>query len=73
LGEWVALPWEAAVRAWDPFNSFIHSGYFYSALKVNYYSEALPTTALILCRSQYAEALQVTVNDRLAQGPDSLL
>src|SRR6218665_3371836 len=32
-------------------HSFIHSGHFYSALQVLYYSEMLPTTARILCRS----------------------
>ena len=31
--------------------SFIHSGHFYSALQVLYYSEALPTTARTLYRS----------------------
>src|SRR6218665_1377758 len=31
--------------------SFIHSIYFYGASSVHYYSEALTTTALILCRS----------------------
>ena len=38
-------------------------------LQVHYYSEVLPTTALILCRSWHAEALQVTVSEGLAQGP----
>src|SRR6218665_1839674 len=31
--------------------SFIHSGHFYSAPSVLYYSQALPTTARILYRS----------------------
>ena len=31
--------------------------------------EALPTTALILCRSLHAEALQATASELLAQGP----
>src|SRR6218665_208777 len=38
-------------------------------LQVHYYSEVLPTTALILCQSKYAEALQATVSEGLAQGP----
>ena len=37
--------------------------------QVHYYSEALPTTALLLCRSQHTEALQATVSEGLAQGP----
>ena len=32
-------------------------------------SEALPTTALILCRSLHAKALQATPSEGLAQGP----
>ena len=32
-------------------HSFIHSGHFYSAPSIPYYSEALPTTARILYRS----------------------
>src|SRR6218665_310699 len=38
-------------------------------LQVHYYSEELPTTALILCRSQHTKALQATVSEGLAQGP----
>ena len=38
-------------------------------LQVHYYSEALPTAALILCWRQHAKALQVTVSEGLAQGP----
>jgi len=47
-----------------------HFIYFYSASSspLTYYSEALPTTALILCRRYHAEALQATVNEGLAQG-----
>ena len=37
--------------------------------QVYYYSEALPTTALIMCHSQHAEAQQATVSEGLAQGP----
>src|SRR6218665_869721 len=37
-------------------------------LQVHYYSKVLPTTALILCRSQHGEALQATVSEGLAQG-----
>ena len=37
-------------------------------LQVHYYSEMLPTTALILCQSQYAQAQQATVSEGLAQG-----
>src|SRR6218665_47796 len=37
-------------------------------LQVHYYSEALPTTALILCWSYHAKALHATVSERLAQG-----
>ena len=32
-------------------------------------SEALPNTALILCRSYHAEALRATASEGLAQGP----
>ena len=32
-------------------------------------SEALPTTAMTLCRSLHAEALQATVSEGPAQGP----
>ena len=32
-------------------------------------SEALPTTAITLCRNLHAEALQATVSEGLAQGP----
>ena len=32
-------------------------------------SEALPTTALILCRSEHTQALQATVSEGLVQGP----
>src|SRR6218665_1974849 len=38
-------------------------------LQVHYYSEALPTAALILCQSKHAKALQTTVSEGLAQGP----
>jgi len=38
-------------------------------LQVHYYSEALQTTALILCRSQHAKVLQATVSEGVAQGP----
>ena len=38
-------------------------------LQVHYYSEALPTRALILCRSQDAKALEATTSEGLAQGP----
>ena len=33
------------------------------------FSEALTTTALILCRSQHAEALLATASEGLSQGP----
>src|SRR6218665_397275 len=36
-------------------------------LQVHYYSEVLPTTALILCWSYHAKALQATASERLAQ------
>ena len=39
-------------------------------LQVHYYSEVLPTTAFILCRSYHAKALHETVSERLAQGPN---
>src|SRR6218665_1923767 len=32
-------------------------------------SEALPTTAMTLCRSLHAEALQATISEGLVQGP----
>ena len=32
-------------------------------------SEALSTTAMTMCRSSHAEALQATVSEGLAQGP----
>ena len=38
-------------------------------LQVYYYSAALPNTALILCRSEHAKALQATASEGLAQGP----
>src|SRR6218665_677013 len=34
-----------------------------SVAPLHYYSEALPTTALILCRSLHAEALQATASE----------
>jgi len=37
-------------------------------LQVHYYSEALPTTALIMCRSQHAEALQARTCSRSLRG-----
>ena len=37
-------------------------------LQVHYYTEALLTTAIQLCRSLYTEALQATVSEGLAQG-----
>ena len=37
-------------------------------LQVHYYSEALPTTILILCRSYHVEALQATASEGLVQG-----
>ena len=42
--------------------------YIYTAHSLSF-SEALPTTALILCRSQHAEALQATMCEGLAQDP----
>ena len=36
---------------------------------VLYYSEVLPTTALILCRCYQADALQAIVSEELAQAP----
>ena len=36
--------------------------------QVHYYSKALPTTALILCWSEHAEALQATTSEGFAQG-----
>jgi len=47
----------------DPFISDISIVH----LQVHYYSEVLPTTALTLCRSKHAEALQATVNEGLAR------
>jgi len=44
---------------------FIH---FYSASHSMNLSEELPTTALTLCRSLHAEALQAAVSEGLAQG-----
>src|SRR6218665_1502770 len=38
-------------------------------LQIHYHSEALPTTALIMCRSQHPGVLQATVSEGLAQGP----
>src|SRR6218665_724313 len=38
-------------------------------LRVHYYSEALLTTALILCWSYHAKALQETVSKGLVQSP----
>ena len=38
-------------------------------LQVHYYSEALLTTALVLCWSYHTEALWATVSEGLAQGP----
>src|SRR6218665_853717 len=38
-------------------------------LQVPYYSEALPTTALMLCQSKQAEVLKATTSEGLAQGP----
>src|SRR6218665_3158460 len=35
-------------------------------LKIRYYSEALSTTALILCRIYHTEALQITTSEGLA-------
>jgi len=37
-------------------------------VEVHYYSEALSTTALMLCRSKHAIALQATASEELAQG-----
>ena len=45
---------------------FIH---FHNASRSMSLSEALPTTALTLCRSLHDEALQATVSKVLAQGP----
>jgi len=51
-------------------HSFIYFGYFYIApLQVYYYSEALPTTALILCQSFHAKAPRAIASEGLAQGP----
>jgi len=36
---------------------------------MHYYSESLPTKALILCRSEHTEALQATTSEGPAQGP----
>ena len=38
-------------------------------LQVHYYSEALPTTASILCRSKNAEVLQATTSEGVPQVP----
>src|SRR6218665_2732839 len=38
-------------------------------LQVHYYSEALPATALILCRSQHAKVLHAIVSEGVAHGP----
>ena len=38
-------------------------------LQVHYYSEAVPTTALILCWTKHAEAQQATASEGLVQGP----
>jgi len=38
-------------------------------LQVHYYSEALLTSALILCLSYHPKALQATTSEGLAQGP----
>ena len=38
-------------------------------LQVHYYSEVLPTTAMIPCQSQHDEVLQATVSEGFAQGP----
>jgi len=38
-------------------------------LQVHYYSEALPTTTLTLCRSEHAKALQAAMTKGLAKGP----
>ena len=48
--------------------SFI-PGIYIAPLQVLFYSEALPTTIVILCRSLHAEALQTTVSEGLTQGP----
>jgi len=46
--------------------AFIH---LYSATHSMSLSEALPTTAMSLCRILHAEALQATVSEGLAQRP----
>src|SRR6218665_2351279 len=50
-------------------HSFIHSGHFYSALQVLYYSETLPTTARILYRSFTPKRTGNCIGKGLAQGP----
>src|SRR6218665_2866694 len=58
---------EETERANLAIHSVIHSGFFIGPLQVHYYSKALPTTALILCRSrQHVEALQANVSEGLA-------
>ena len=41
---------------------------YIAPLQVNNYSEVLSNTALILCQSKHAEALQATTSEWLAQG-----
>ena len=48
--QWLCITVKMVVH-YGSFIHFIHSGHFYSALQVLYYSEALPTTARILHRS----------------------
>src|SRR6218665_286623 len=76
LRHWEDMSYEPACKhgfhlnAVEVYLAFIHSGYFYIApLQVHYYSETLPTIALILCRCLHAEALQATASEGLAQGP----
>jgi len=57
---------------WLLVHSFIHSfipDISIASLQAHYHSEVLPNTALILCQSYHAEALQATVSEGLAQGP----
>ena|SRR6218665_2383544 len=49
-------------------HSLIHS-ISIAPLQDHYNSEALPTTTLILCRSQHIKAPQATASQGLAQGP----
>ena len=56
------LPWEGLIQAVRRYTSIV-------PLQVHCYSEALPTTALILCRSQHAEVLPATMSEGLAQDP----